>query len=341
MEFELIGDNLVKRDEKRITTGEAAGIIAAQSLGEPGTQMTLRTFHYAGVAEAVPVGLPRMIEIVDAKKEPKRAFVDIHVQPKNSHDEKKVAETARKVEQVLLGDVAQFSENFQKKQIMIRLSREAITSEGLEMAEVKKAMKAAIGEGPVMKSQRERVLIKGGRLPLRQLRKLTVRLRALHLHGVKGITKATVVKGKEGYFIRAGGSNLAEIVKLPEVDPSRCYTNNIMEMYDLLGVEAARNAIVHELKLIMELQDLALDIRHIRLLADAMTSNGEITSIGRHGLSGQKQSVLARAAFEETVKHLISAAVRGEEDSLKGVTENILIGQPIPLGSGRVKLSMK
>lgn len=305
------------------------------------THNTLRTFHYAGVAEAVPVGLPRMIEIVDAKKEPKRAFVDIHVQPKYAHDERKVAEIARKIEQVLLGEVAQLSENFQKKQIMMRLDKDAIAAKGLEMAEVKKAIKAAIGEGLVMKSQRERILIKGGRLSLRQLRKLTVRLRALHLRGVNGITKAMVMKGEKGYFIRAGGSNIAEVVQLPEVDPSQCYTNNIMQIYDLLGVEAARNAIVRELKLIMELQDLALDIHHIRLLADAMTSNGEITSIGRHGLSGQKQSVLARAAFEETVKHLISAAVRGEEDALKGVTENILIGQPIPLGSGRVRLRMK
>jgi DNA-directed RNA polymerase subunit A" len=332
---------VTKKSEKSITAGEAVGIIAAQSLGEPGTQMTLRTFHYAGVAEAVPVGLPRMIEIVDVKKEPKRAFVDIHVQEKYAQDEKKVLEIAREIEEVLLNDIARFSENFQKKQIMIKLDKDEIDSRRLEMTDVKKLIKTALGDGVTMKSQRERILIKGGRLPLRQLRKLTVKLKGLHIHGVKGITKATVVKGKDDFFIRAGGSNLSDVLKLPNVDPSKCYTNNIVKIYELLGVEAARNAIVHELKQIMDLQDLPIDIRHIRVLADAMTANGEITSIGRHGLSGQKQSVLARAAFEETVKHLVSAAVRGEEDPLSGVTENILIGQPIPLGSGRVKLRMK
>jgi len=98
---------------------------------------------------------------------------------------------------------------------------------------------------------------------------------------------------------------------------------------------------VKELLNVMDTQGLDLDIRHIRLLADAMTADGEIVAIGRHGLSGKKPSVLARAAFEETVKHIINAAIRGEEDKLSGVTENILIGQPVPLGSGVVKLKMK
>lgn len=332
---------MVKKDDRYVTTGEAVGIIAAQSLGEPGTQMTMRTFHYAGIAEAVPVGLPRMIEIVDAKKEPKSAYIDIHVLHKYEHDDRKMAEIARKVEQVLLGEVAQFSENFQKKHILLRINRDALDRKHLDLAEVKKVIKASLAEGGLMKSQREKVLIKLPRMPLRQLRKLTNKLKILHLAGVKGITRATVIKEKEGSFIRAGGSNIADLILFPDIEPSKCYTNSILKMYELLGVEAARNVIVHELMQVMELQDLAIDVRHIRLLADAMTSNGELTPIGRHGLSGQKQSVLARAAFEETIKHLIHAAVRGEEDSLKGVTENILIGQPIPLGSGMVKLRMK
>ena len=330
-----------KKDIRQVTTGEAVGIIAAQSLGEPGTQMTMRTFHYAGIAEAVPVGLPRMIEIVDGKKEPKRAFIDMHVVSKYAHDEKKIAEIARRVEEVTLGEIAQFSENFQKKHIMLRINRDSLDRKNLELAEVKKIIKASLAEGGVMKSQREKILIKLPRMPLRQLRKLTNKLRILHLAGVKGIRKATVIKAKEGSFIRAGGSNIADAILFPDIEPSKCYTNSILKMYELLGVEATRNAIIHELMQVMELQDLAIDVRHIRLLADAMTANGEITPIGRHGLSGQKQSVLARAAFEETIKHLIQAAVRGEEDSLRGVTENILIGQPIPLGSGMVKLRMK
>ncbi len=108
-----------------------------------------------------------------------------------------------------------------------------------------------------------------------------------------------------------------------------------------ISTEAARNAIVNEIYSTMKTQKADVDIRHITLLADAMTADGEVVSIGRHGLSGRKQSVLARAAFEETVKHLVNAAINGEEDKLNGIVENILIGQPVPLGTGLVKLRMK
>ena len=92
---------------------------------------------------------------------------------------------------------------------------------------------------------------------------------------------------------------------------------------------------------VLEMQNLNVDKRHCMLLADAMTMGGDINSIGRHGLSGEKAGVLARAAFEETVKHLINAAVRGEDDKLIGVTENIIVGQTVPVGTGLVKLKMK
>jgi DNA-directed RNA polymerase subunit A" len=186
------------------------------------------------------------------------------------------------------------------------------------------------------------VLISGKKMPLRMLRKLTNKLKALHISGVEGINKAVITQDKDGeWVIMAGGWNLEDVLARPEVDPFRCYTNNIMHIYELFGIEATRNAIVKELETVMVTQNADVDIRHIRLLADAMTADGEIVSVGRHGLSGRKPSVLARAAFEETVKHIINAAIHGEEDKLAGVTENILIGQPVPLGSGLVKLTMK
>ena len=340
--FELMRIMATTKKEIRITPGEAAGIVAAQSLGEPGTQMTMRTFHYAGVAELVPTGLPRMIEIVDGKKEPKQTLTDIYVQPKWQKDEKKVRDIAKELEELLLGDVAIIIENFQKKHIMLKLDKKEIEDEKADMNEVKKAIKTFLGTEYSVKSQREKILIKGRKTTLRQLRKLTNKLRLLHIKGVKGIKKAVIVKEESGnYFIRAGGSNLADIIERPEVEGSKCYTNNIKQIYELMGIEAGRNAIVKELLNVMDTQGLDLDIRHIRLLADAMTADGEIVAIGRHGLSGKKPSVLARAAFEETVKHIINAAIRGEEDKLSGVTENILIGQPVPLGSGVVKLKMK
>jgi DNA-directed RNA polymerase subunit A" len=333
---------MVEKEIGKATPDEASGIIAAQSLGEPGTQMILRTFHYAGAASEVPVGLPRMIEIVDAKKVPGKPMIDIYVIDKYTKDEKKVKEIARSIEQLLLGKISQISENFVKKQIMIRLDSKRAEEEGINVNEIKKLIKATIGAEGEVKTQGEKVLVKVRREPLKKLRKLTNKMKTLQIRGVKDITQSVILKAKNGeYFIRAGGSNLGDVLNFPNIDPSRCYTNDITQIYEKFGVEAARNAIVKELNYVMTSQKIAVDIRHIRLLADAMTLNGNITSIGRHGLSGQKPSVLARAAFEETVKHIINAAVKGEEDKLRGVTENVLIGQPIPLGSGNVRLKMK
>jgi len=331
--------------EKQIgkaTPGEAVGIVAAQSLGEPGTQMILRTFHYAGAAEEMPVGLPRMIEIVDAKKIPSKPMIDIYLLEKYSKDEKKMKDMARNIEQLLLGEVAHIIENFSKKQILVKLDSKKAGEKAMSLNEMKKMIKAEVGAEGEIKTQGEKILIKVKREPLKKLRKLTNRLKALHIRGVEDITRAVVIKDKAGgLFIRAGGSNLSDVLKFEGVDTSKCYTNDIMQIYEKLGIEAARNAIVKELMYVMTSQKISVDVRHIRLISDAMTLNGQIKSVGRHGLSGQKPSVMARAAFEETIKHIINAAVKGEEDQLKGVTENVLIGQPIPLGSGTVRLKMK
>ena len=105
-------------------------------------------------------------------------------------------------------------------------------------------------------------------------------------------------------------------------------------------VEAARNAIIREAMGVLEEQGLDVDIRHVMLVADIMTSTGDVRQIGRHGISGEKSSVLARAAFEITVPNIVDAAIRGESDPLKGVTENVIVGQSIPIGTGLVDLYM-
>ena len=97
---------------------------------------------------------------------------------------------------------------------------------------------------------------------------------------------------------------------------------------------------INEARNTLENQGLSVDVRHIMLVADIMTSEGEVKSIGRHGISGEKSSVLARAAFEETGKHLLRASIRGEVDDLTGIIENIIIGQPIPLGTGSIGVKM-
>lgn len=329
-----------RKEQYGIEPGEAVGIVAAQSIGEPGTQMTMRTFHYAGVAEQVPTGLPRLIEIVDVRKEPKKPLMNIYLQPKVAKDEAKAKEIAEELEEVSLGRVAEIKENFTKKEIYINVDVEMLKYEGLEIGDVEKKVRAT-GLGKVDLDGETRLVLNPKSTVLKSVRRAASRLGDLHLKGVKGIGRAIVLKDEDEFYIRTGGSNLEEVLKLEGVDGSRVYTNNIKEIEAVLGIEAARNAIVFEVKQVLDMQKLDVDTRHIMMLADAMCTSGGIRSVGRHGLSGEKASILARAAFEETIKHLINASIRGEEDKLVGVTENVIVGQPIPVGTGIVRLGMK
>ena len=161
------------------------------------------------------------------------------------------------------------------------------------------------------------------------------------VNGIRGINRAVVVRGDGEYFIRAAGSNVLGAITHEAVDPKRIYTNNIKEIERIFGLEAARQAIIKEIKDVMDMQKLFVDIRHIMLIGDAMCFDGKIKSIGRHGLSGEKVGVLGRAAFEETIKHLINASAFAEDENLIGVTENIIVGQTVPVGTGKISLAMK
>ncbi len=328
------------KDEKQLVVkGEAVGIVAAQSLGEPGTQMTMRTFHYAGVAEQVPTGLPRLIELVDARKAPKKPMMDIYLKEKYAKDEKKAMKVAEEIERITLEKVAKIEEDFVSKKIEVVLNEGLLKDEGLNLEEVRKKIKKnAVGSAEV---KGNKVTIKPRGTALRTIRRATNKLKMFHIKGIEGITKAMTLKKGNSYFIRTSGSNLKEMMKHPAIIPEQVYSNDVMEIEKVLGIEAARNSLVHELHQVLDLQGLAVDIRHIMLLADSMSMDGYIKSIGRHGLSGEKAGVLARAAFEETIKHLINASISGEEDRLIGVTENIIVGQTVPVGTGLVKLVMR
>ena len=326
--------------KKTVDVGEAVGIIAAQSIGEPGTQMTMRTFHYAGVAEQVPTGLPRLIELVDARKEPKKPIMDIFLKGEYEKSYDKAKQIAKDIECTTLDKVAYVEEDFEEKRIVISVEQTELDAEGVELEEVKKCVKALAGSH--VESKDNIITVKPAASSLRNIRRLTNKLRQVRIKGVEKIKRTVVVKNKDGtFFIRTSGTNLAALLKNPKIDAKRLYTNDVQEIARVLGIEAARNSLMKEIKQVLDMQNLNVDIRHCMLLADAMTMDGGINSIGRHGLSGEKAGVLARAAFEETVKHLINAAVHGEDDKLIGVTENIIIGQTVPVGTGLVKLKMK
>ncbi|MGB9703195.1 MAG: DNA-directed RNA polymerase subunit A' [Candidatus Micrarchaeales archaeon] len=328
--------NIKKREEFLVEPGEAVGIVAAQSLGEPATQMTLRLFHFAGVAEQVPTGLPRVIEIIDAKSVPSIPMMDIYIDKKFKNNLEKVKQIASKIEEVKISEVAKVEEDFDDMSITITFSKNKLKSKGVKISEaIEKIKSEKIGR---MNIKGNRVKIKIKTNSYAKLRRSAVRIKELIVKGIKGIERAIVLQEGEEYFIRASGSNLREVMKVEGVDKSKIFTTHIHEIAEVLGIEAARNAIVRELYSILKSNKLNVDIRHIMLLADTMTREGVIKPIGRQGLVAEKPSVLARAAFEETVKHLMNAAATGEVDRLTGVTENIIIGQEVPVGTGMVKL---
>ena len=339
-----------------IDTFEAAGIITAQSTGEPGTQMTMRTFHYAGVATVnVTQGLPRIIEIVDARKVPNTPTMTIRLKNDKSESADAAKKLAAAIEITTTVNIADIDTDVAQRRLVLKLKKGNLKQKGMTPAEVKDKLERALRlyvEADKEKNPSTLTLIPGIQTEedmktlaenppsYTELLQLEDKIRDMRLKGVPNIERANVqLDDKTGeYYLSTIGSNLARISDMEGIDRSRTYTNNIIEIYEYLGIEAARQAIVNELQATLDGARLEVDVRHLLMVADVMTSEGEVRAIGRHGVSGTKHSILARAAFEVTVNHLLKAGIIGERDNLTGVAENIIVGQPISLGTGSVEL---
>jgi DNA-directed RNA polymerase subunit A" len=175
---------------------------------------------------------------------------------------------------------------------------------------------------------------------LAELQRLSEKIRDFRVKGINDVTHVVIRKESDGYVLYTEGSNLQDALEIDGVNPHKIYTNNLREIYQVLGIEATRNAIIKEAMNVLREQGMDVDIRHIVLVADMMTTDGSISQIGRHGISGSKNSALARAAFEVTIKHLLGAGIAGTKDPLRGITENVILGQLIPLGTGSIDLLM-
>ena len=343
---ELIRKLKAAYDRAHVEAGEAVGTVAAQSVGEPGTQMTMRTFHYAGVTELnVTLGLPRLIEIVDARKDIATPTMDIYFDEERRNDEEFVRTLANQIGKSTINDIlSDFNLNYGTMEVEAVLDSKKIEEKRLDREEIdaiiqKTFKKATInGDEIVIPSKADSKA--ESKFVIRELRLLADKVRDLQISGIKGIGKVIIRKDDTEWIIHTEGSNLKEILEMEGIDHVRTTTNNIHEIGEVLGIEAARQSIINEAQNTLSEQGLSVDVRHIMLVADIMTSEGVVKSIGRHGISGEKSSVLARAAFEETGKHLLRASIRGEVDDLTGIIENIIIGQPIPLGTGSVGVKM-
>jgi len=325
-----------------IEPGEAVGTIAAQSIGEPGTQMTLKTFHFAGVAEfTVTQGLPRLIEIVDARRNPSTPMTEVYLDAQHRVDVEKAKDVARKIELTRVEDVASnVSLDLSEMQIIIEIDLELLHDKALDLENVAETISK--GRKVDVKTEGNQIYVNPKLETIKDLQKVSMKIRQMPIKGLLNIKRTQISKDpdKGEYMIYTEGTDFVKTLRIPGVDQTRVYSNHTYEIADTLGIEAARNSLIKESMEVLEAQGLDVDIRHITLVADLMTTNGDVRQIGRHGISGEKKSVLARASFEITVKHLLEACLQGEADDLKGITENVIVGQMIPLGTGAIDLMM-
>ena len=318
---------------------EPVGVVAAQSLSEPATQMTMRTYHFAGTAGIqVTLGLPRLLEIFDARKEPKTPTMTVYLD-KNHQTEEKARRTAEEIKEVkardvVISDIINLTEMELKCKLdLTEMKRLNIDPKSLEVKIKLRNVKIDVSGNEMVASYKKP--------DIKDIFKLKHRLFETYLAGIKGVTQTVINKESDEWIINTLGSNLKKVLKIPGVDINRTVSNNIFEVQEVFGAEAARNSIIKQAMYTIEEQGLGIDVRYLMLLADLMTADGEIKAVGRYGIAGQKVSVLARAAFEETRKHLTRAAVRGETDLFKGVIENIMVNQVIPVGTGSYDLVAK
>jgi len=327
-----------------VEPGEAVGVVTAQSIGEPGTQMTLRTFHYAGVKERnVTLGLPRLIELVDARKKPITPTMDIYLDEEHRISREKALSVAKEIIHTKVIDVVEKTDIDYSGIIKLSFSENKLNDRGCILTDIFEILKGSKKKYDSTLDEQEMTIVlkMNEELDAQTLLLLKNKLLNTRIKGVPDIERVTIVKQNEEWVIQTAGSNLSKIIYVDGIDLSRVTTNNVYEIWQTLGIEAARTALVREVTNTLEEQGLEVDIRHIMLVADLMTSKGYLQQIGRHGIAGTKTSVLARAAFEITVPTIAKASMEGQTEALKGVTENVIVGATVPVGTGMVDLYMK
>ncbi|GAB6947086.1 DNA-directed RNA polymerase subunit A'' [Vulcanisaeta sp. JCM 16161] len=326
-----------------IDPGEAIGIVTAQSVGEPSTQMILRSFHFAGLREfSMALGLPRMIELVDARRKPSVPMMTIYLDEEHRNDPNKAQEVAYKIQLTTIENVTKSVEvDYINSQITIEIDEDELKQRGLSMEDVRKVVERIKGKGAQVEIEGNVIRITLEEADIIKLRRIRDKVMQTRLAGIKNVKK-TLVRYKDGeWIIETEGTNLEAVLTIDGVDYRRTISNDIHEVAEVLGIEAARTVIMRELKKVLDQQGLDTDIRHLMLISDVMTWTGRVRQVGRHGVVGEKESPLARAAFEVTVKNLVEASIKGELESFRGVVESVLAGKYIPIGTGIVQLLME
>ncbi len=321
----------------KIAPGEAIGVVTAESFGEPGTQMTLRTFHFAGVAEAnITLGLPRLIEIFDARKGISTPMMEIYLKAPHNKADKHLEKIIAQIKEIKFKEViSTISVNILKLDIEAKPNQRRMKELGVNIDSVIKALKTTMKSCAVeMNNDFIKIIPKLKEKTLPVVYALKEKVKEVTVKGTSGVKQVLPVNRGDEIVLLAAGSNLKKILEIEEVDETKTITNDIFEIAAVFGIEAARQAIINESLKVIRDQALEIDMRHIMFISDLMTTTGVIKGITRSGITGEKESVLARASFETPIVHIVNASILGEIDNLNSVVENVIINQPVPLGTG-------
>jgi DNA-directed RNA polymerase subunit A" len=327
--------------DSQISANEAIGVITAQSVGEPSTQMTLNTFHFAGVATQSVEGLPRLIEILDIKKTLELPQMKIYLKKDLKLTEDKIKIVAAKVKETKLVEFATQSDILvDDNKVTIQLNKKDFKRLSIDEESViplldRRIRKQASIEDGILTLQGEKVPSLKALMNIKEMAMSSV------IFGIKGVKEVTIVKENDEYMILTNGISLKHVLTIPEVDTYRLSCNDLEETYSVFGVESARAVIMREIMEVVKSQGLSINERHVLLIADVMTYTGEPRGMTRFGIVADKLNVLTRASFETPLKHISRGALMGEENKLSSITENVMTNQMVNVGTGLPRVSVK
>ncbi|ORX39191.1 putative DNA-directed RNA polymerase iii largest subunit [Kockovaella imperatae] len=337
----------VKYLRAKVEPGSTVGAVGAQSIGEPGTQMTLKTFHFAGVASMnVTLGVPRIKEIINASKVISTPIITAELV--NPHSEYAARIVKGRVEKTVLGDIAStIGESYTDVNgfLDIRIDMEAVRRLQLEITldSIKECLcntKLKISEKSFLlddSAARLRIYVdeagkdkEGIYERIKALKRAVV---DVQIKGLPQVDRGVITRDEKDNSrckLLVTGYGLAEVMGTDGVDALRTRTNHVMETAEVLGIEAARQTIYDEIQHTMQSHGMSIDPRHVMLLGDVMTYKGEVLGITRFGVQKMKDSVLMLASFEKTTDHLFDASLFSKRDEIQGVSECIIMGTPAP-----------
>ncbi|MBT3398299.1 hypothetical protein HOA55_01885 [archaeon] len=332
-------DVSAEHKKQKVAPGESIGVVTAQSFGEASTQMVLNVFHSAGVAEMqVTQGLPRLIEILDARKLPKTPAMEIYLD-KAHNNEKDARVVAEKIKEVKLKEImSDVAIDFGSKKVKIGIDSKLLKTAHIG---IDKVVDVLNDKGFLVKKSSDGLVLDMSKEDFKEIYKTKEKIKEVILTGIKKINQVLVVKRERDYVILTAGSNLKDILAFKGVNVDKVFTNDIHEISSVLGIEAARQSIINEINKVIDSQGLAVAGKHAMLIADTMTASGVVKGITRMGIISDKSSILARASFETPVPQFVQATKTGKKDRLASVIENIILNQPVPVGTGLPGLLIK